>query len=153
MPFQYSRMIWNANKYLYFFFQNNSGHQQPQCWHMVIFTLKILSSSGRHLKTKCCLTSIGIPIIKIRLSHNCLVFIMGIPITKERQSLYWEGPQTDSDINTFLHMPIVKISYTLSREYRVVRSRYSRLLFTSEDRLCANLRVQEQSTNMTSQCQ
>ena len=41
-------------------------------------------------------------------------------------------------------------SYTLSREYRVVRNRYSRLLFTSEDRLCANLRVQEQSTNMTS---
>ena len=39
-------------------------------------------------------------------------------------------------------------SYTLSREYR-----YSQLLFTSEDRLCTNLRVQEQSTNMTSQCQ
>ena len=31
-------------------------------------------------------------------------------------------------------------SNTLSREYRVVRNRYSRLLFTSEDRLCANLR-------------
>ena len=45
------------------------------------------------------------------------------------------------------------ISYTLGREYRVVRNRYSRLLFTSEDRLCANLHVQEQSTNMTSQCQ
>ena len=45
------------------------------------------------------------------------------------------------------------LSYTLSREYRVMRYRYSRLLFTSEDRLCANLRVQEQSTNMTSQCQ
>ena len=44
-------------------------------------------------------------------------------------------------------------SYTLSREYRVVRNRYSRLLFTSEDRLCANLHMQEQSTNMTSQCQ
>ena len=29
------------------------------------------------------------------------------------------------------------VSYTLSREYRVARSRYSRLLFTSEDRLCA----------------
>ena len=43
-------------------------------------------------------------------------------------------------------------SYTLGREYRVVRNRYSRLLFTSEDRLCANLHVQEQSTNMTSQC-
>ena len=47
----------------------------------------------------------------------------------------------------------ITISYTLSREYRVVRYRYSRLFFTSEDRLCANLRVQEQSTNMTSQCQ
>ena len=35
-------------------------------------------------------------------------------------------------------------SYTLSREYRVARYRYSRLLFTSEDRLCANLRVQWQ---------
>ena len=43
-------------------------------------------------------------------------------------------------------------SYTLGREYRVMRNRYSRLLFASEDRLCANLRVQEQSTNMTSQC-
>ena len=45
-----------------------------------------------------------------------------------------------------------RFSYTLGREYRVMRNRYSRLLFTSEDRLCANLRVQEQSTNMTSQC-
>ena len=42
------------------------------------------------------------------------------------------------------------LSYTLGREYRVMRNRYSRLLFTSEDRLCANLRAQEQSTNMTS---
>ena len=47
----------------------------------------------------------------------------------------------------------ILFSYTLSREYRVVRNRYSQLIFTSEDRLCANLRVQEQSTNMTSQCQ
>ena len=45
------------------------------------------------------------------------------------------------------------LSYTLSREYWVVRNRGSRLLFTNEDRLCTNLRVQEQSTNMTSQCQ
>ena len=35
------------------------------------------------------------------------------------------------------------ISYTLNCEYRVVRNWYSRLLFTSEDRLCANLRVQD----------
>ena len=41
-------------------------------------------------------------------------------------------------------------SYMLSR---VVRNRYSRLLFTSEDHLCASLRVQEQSMNMMSQCQ
>ena len=48
---------------------------------------------------------------------------------------------------------ITKVSCTLSREYRVVRGRYSQLLFTSEDRLCAISRVKEQSTNMTSQCQ
>ena len=47
----------------------------------------------------------------------------------------------------------MNVSYTLSREYRMVRNRYSRLLFTSEDRLWANLHVQEQLTNMTSQCQ
>ena len=34
-------------------------------------------------------------------------------------------------------------SYTLGREYPVMRNRYSRLLFTSEDRLCANLHVQD----------
>ena len=44
------------------------------------------------------------------------------------------------------------IYYALGREYGVMKNRYSRLLFTSEDRLCANLRVQEQSTNMVSQC-
>ena len=40
-------------------------------------------------------------------------------------------------------------SYALSREYRVAGFRYSRLVFTSEDRLCANLNVQWQSMNMT----
>ena len=35
----------------------------------------------------------------------------------------------------------------------MVRNRYSRLLLTSEDRLCVILCVQEQSTNMTSKCQ
>ena len=39
----------------------------------------------------------------------------------------------------------------LRREYVVVEYRYSRLLFTSVDQLCANLRVQEQPTNMMSQ--
>ena len=49
-------------------------------------------------------------------------------------------------------MYMMEVSYTLGREYRVMRNQLSRLLFTSEDRLCANLRVQEQSTNITSQC-
>ena len=40
--------------------------------------------------------------------------------------------------------------YTVSHEFR---AGLSRLLFASEDLLCANLRVQEQSTNMTSLCQ
>ena len=35
------------------------------------------------------------------------------------------------------------ISYRLSREYRVAGKRYLRLLFTSEDRMYANLRVHE----------
>ena len=42
---------------------------------------------------------------------------------------------------------------TLSCEYRVVRNRYSWLLFNSEDGLCTNLCLQEQSMNMASKCQ
>ena len=44
-------------------------------------------------------------------------------------------------------------SWMLSRGYQVVRNWYSLLLFTSEDRFCANLSAQEQLTNMTSQYQ
>ena len=46
---------------------------------------------------------------------------------------------------------LITISYTLGREYREKRNWYLRLLFTSEDRLYADLRVREQSTNMTSE--
>ena len=46
---------------------------------------------------------------------------------------------------------IMYFSYTLSREYRVLRNRYSWLLFTSENRFYVNLRLQEQSANMTPQ--
>ena len=60
---------------------------------------------------------------------------------------------TDSYIGFFISYVGLIISYMLNREYRVVRNRYSRLLFTSEDRLCTNICVQEQPTNMTSQCQ
>ena len=48
---------------------------------------------------------------------------------------------------------MIIISYTLSREYRVAWNRYSRLLFTSEDRFCTSFHVQEQSMYMMSQCQ
>ena len=48
---------------------------------------------------------------------------------------------------------LIRCSCTLSREYWMARNRYSQLLFTGEDHLCANLRAQEQMTNMTSQCQ
>ena len=67
-------------------------------------------------------------------------------------TLYGVKLLADSGANLHMQTTIILISYTLGREYRVMRNRYSRLLFTSEDRLCANLRVQEQSTNMTSQC-
>ena len=48
---------------------------------------------------------------------------------------------------------VVIFSHTLSREYRVAGYRYSLLLFTCEDRLCANMHVQWQSSNMTLQYQ
>ena len=66
----------------------------------------------------------------------CINFIT-IGIMHSPQPLAWSDKQ---------------ISYSLSREYRVARDRYSRLSFTSDDRFCANLCVQQQSTNMTS-CQ
>ena len=52
-----------------------------------------------------------------------------------------------------LNCIISNISYMLNREYWMVRNQYSWLLVTDEDHLCANLRVHEQSRNMTSQCQ
>ena len=48
---------------------------------------------------------------------------------------------------------IYSISYMLCHEYRVARNQYSWLLFTSEDCFCANLHMQQQSTNMMSQYQ
>ena len=57
-------------------------------------------------------------------------------------------------IDIYIHIYIyIYIYIYISPEYWVVRNRYSLLLFTSEDRLCANLRVQKQSTIMTSRCQ
>ena len=68
-----------------------------------------------------------------------------------RQVCLWQRDRTTEGM-TDMWRNVIYLSYTLGCEYRVMRNRYSRLLFTSEDRICANLRVQEQSTNMTSQC-
>ena len=59
---------------------------------------------------------------------------------------------SEHDVNKPHRSTISQLSYTLSREYRVAISLYSRLLFISEDRFCAELRVQQDSANMTSQC-
>ena len=42
---------------------------------------------------RCCFTTIGIPIIKIRWSHGCLIFTLGILYLKLKDSFYFEmGP-------------------------------------------------------------
>ena len=90
---------------------------------------------------------------------QCNLGILLYPFSKElprkfrysTRPRYGGSPRLDQ-FSVPIFTVIYGISYTLSREYRVARSRYSRLLFTSEDRISANLRVQEQSTNMTSQC-
>ena len=71
-------------------------------------------------------------------------------VTREN---YWQIASlvTQKSLFTVTHA-LFLISYTLNREYRVAGNRYSRMLFTSEDRFHSNLNVQEQSTNMTSQC-
>ena len=87
---------------------------------------------------------------RVSLTHWKLCFIF-----HELRDLILKpaGPWMDPYFHLSIHCILIVFSYTLSREYRVVRNRYSRLLFTSEDRFCANLRVQEQSTSMTSQWQ
>ena len=63
----------------------------------------IIRNPGSHFNIKMqsyqyrCLTNIGIPIIKIRRSHDRLIFIMGIPTW--RDSPYFEtGPRNISDV-------------------------------------------------------
>ena len=56
-------------------------------------------------------------------------------------------------IERWLIISLWSISYTLRCEKYMLRSLYARLLFTGEHQLNGNLRVQEQSTNITSQWQ
>ena len=49
-----------------------------------------------------------------------------------------------------MHMTLLGISQTIKLHIKQI---FTDVFFTSEDRLCTNLRVQKQSTSMTSQCQ
>ena len=87
-----------------------------------------------------------------RMSHGRMVNMLATAV--DGKMCLWDSEVMDLKLcsNSWSNWLIIGISYTLGREYRVIRNRYSRLLFTSEDRLCANLHVREPSTNMTSQC-
>ena len=64
----------------------------PMTFHLVLVISNHLVTRGR-LIIKCRLTSIGIPMLKIRRSRNRLIFNMGIPIPG-KNGLYIEtGPR------------------------------------------------------------
>ena len=46
-----------------------------------------------HLNIKTIYLGIGIPIIKMRWSSDCLIIIMRVPILVKTVSLYWDCPQ------------------------------------------------------------
>ena len=65
----------------------------------IMAVMPVYKGPGGHLRKRCCLTSIGIPMIKIRWSCHCLIF-NGIPIPG-KDSLYIEtGPWLSSSIVT-----------------------------------------------------
>ena len=94
-----------------------------------------------------------VPIVswKPNLSFSCAIEML---YAKTNIELHWEILYNVPAVfqTSMIKRVIITNSYTLSCEYRVVRNPYSWLFFTSEDCLCTNLRVQEQLTNMTSQC-
>ena len=54
--------------------------------------------------SRCRLTSLGIPIIKIRLSWDSLIFIMGIPIPVKRVFLLRQGPALSDSYDLMSHV-------------------------------------------------
>ena len=61
---------------------------------------------------------------------------------------------SDLILNPNLSLLMVSpLSYKVRHEYWVAGNGYPQLLFTGEDQFCASLRVEKQSTNMTSQYQ
>ena len=67
---------------------------------------------------------------------NIYVINPAVEIYRNRRSNLQRSTSTLWYLDTYGNL----ISQTLNREY-MVRNKYSRLLFTCEDRLCANLRV------------
>ena len=95
-------------------------------------------------------------------THTRYVYLYNMQYVSTHWFLQTRGSVCSSDVMWLLipccqrlrsSISNIPVSYTLCREYRVVRNRYSRLLITCKDRLCANLHVQERSTNITLQCQ
>ena len=102
----------------------------------------------------CCKNSLNSPVM-----HNLTLALEQLTLScwihfrrQEIKFVFPIIPQHCSSWNNFSYKTRIHPFYTVSREYRVIGDRYSQLLFTSEDRLCTNLHVQEQLTNMTSQC-
>ena len=124
--------------YHFFQYQNIPGCYNSLSWKArTFFPFHIVNSMAFHIVSTCLWQELG----HQRYREFC----------EENTSKNINGLVQDCDIFIAFEIEISQ-SYTLGREYWVMRNRYSRLLFTSEDRLCANLRVQEQSTSMTSQC-
>ena len=94
-------------------------------------------------------------------THHPIQFCRDTPLTLQEYTLVLQVKlyQQTNAIMVVYAIPCCTLRFkysfscNLSRDCHVAGNRYSWLLFTSEVRLCANLRVQEQATNMTSQCQ
>ena len=61
-----------------------------------IYNMVMLNNQGAiSIKKRCHLTSIGIPMLKIRQPHGCLIFNMGIPITGKKGLYMGMGQAVD----------------------------------------------------------
>ena len=93
----------------------------------IILTFLVLNS-GPHLNVKTVFPGMGISIMKIRLSWDSLIFIMGIPYIRVRQYLYiemapgytkskclfqWDWIANENNIIEIDHQRVLLISYLL----------------------------------------
>ena len=68
-----------------------SSYAMTSCYAIMLVMLFWI-----HLKTKILFSGIGISIMKIKLSWDHFIFIMGIPIPENMTSLYWNGSLLDT---------------------------------------------------------